>query len=68
MNPLAIALVALALVPIGACVLAQTAARATAPNAKQSPFYCAQGALTPQERKRHFDSHNHYRSRPYWPA
>jgi hypothetical protein len=34
MNPLAIALVALALVPIGACVLARTAAPATAPNAK----------------------------------
>jgi hypothetical protein len=44
MNPLAIVLVALALVPIGACVLARTAAHATAPNAKQSPFNCDQGA------------------------
>lgn len=55
MNRISMTLIATAVVAIGAYAFAQTAVRAAAPAAKQSPFYCDQGALTPEKRKRHFD-------------
>jgi|SRR5579863_73021 len=55
MNRLATTFIVMALLPIGGNALAQSRAHAAAPTAKQSPFYCDQGALTPAERKRHFD-------------
>ena len=54
MNRLARTFIVMFLLPVGATALAQARADAAATTAKQTPFYCDQSALTPEERKRHF--------------
>jgi hypothetical protein len=53
MNRISTTLVAMAGLAVGAYSLGQPAVRAASAD-RQSPFYCDQGALTPEQRRRHF--------------